>query len=94
MEIYYPRDGEFSQTSRKFGDILSKSFNDYEIRMNSLKMEPANFFVLKSANCPAVLVEIGFLSNEDDVAYLTNENNQEEMALAILQSIESMIPEK
>ena len=94
MEIYYPRDGEFSRTSKQFGYILSQSFTDYEIKINSLKMEPANYFVLRNANCPAVLVELGFLNNESDVAYLTDEDNQEEVALAILQSIESMIPEK
>jgi len=94
MEIYYPREGEFSKKSKQFGYILSQSFNDYEIHLNSLKMEPANFYVLRSANCPAVLIELGFLSNEDDVAYLTTESNQEEIANAILQSIESMIPEE
>lgn len=94
MEIYYPRDGEYTQKSKQFAYILSKSFTDYDIQINSFKLESANYYVLRSVSCPAVLVELGFLTNEHDVAYLNDEDGQEEVALAILQSIESMVPEK
>lgn len=45
-------------------------------------------WLLQSSNCPAVLVETGFITNKKDLAYLTNEKNQEQIARNILNGIE------
>ena len=52
-------------------------------------VKKANFHVLReTANtCPAVLVELGFLSNLDEANHLTKERNINALALAILMSI-------
>ena len=92
LEIYYPSSGEFTQRSKEFGFAISQSFSENKIQLHHLKMEPANFFVLKNANCPSVLLELGFLSNENDQMYLNNEDNQEIIAEAIIQSIETLVP--
>jgi N-acetylmuramoyl-L-alanine amidase len=52
-------------------------------------LKRANFQVLREsiAVCPAILVELGFLSNHDEAAYLEMENNSRALALAVLMSI-------
>ena len=52
-------------------------------------LKRANFQVLREsiAVCPAILVELGFLSNHDEAAYLEMENNSRAIALAVLMSI-------
>ena len=49
----------------------------------------SNFQVLRETveNCPSVLLEIGFLSNEDESKYISGSNNVQSIALTILQSL-------
>jgi len=51
------------------------------------KIEEANFYILKNANCPAVTLEVGYLSNNNDRAYLNSEKGQNEIASRILESV-------
>ena len=51
------------------------------------KVTEAPFFILKNAECPVVLLEMGYLSNENDRDYLTSEKGQSEIADKILESI-------
>jgi len=49
----------------------------------------ANFQVLRKAkeHCPAVLIELGYLSNSDESNYLEGSENRKALALAILLAI-------
>ena len=46
-----------------------------------------NYKVLREANCPAVLVELGFITNPNEERFLLNKMNQEIMGLAIATGI-------
>ncbi len=48
-----------------------------------VKPSPKGVFLLNKATVPAIIVECGFLSNNDDVNNLLNENYQEQMAFSI-----------
>jgi len=52
-------------------------------------VKKANFQVLRQTVnvCPAILVELGFLSNKDEADYLIKKENKQALALAILMSI-------
>ena len=50
-------------------------------------IKDAPFYILKKVDAPAINFELGFLSNESDRAYLTNEGKQEEIAKAITEFI-------
>lgn len=53
--------------------------------------------VLSYHHCPAVLVELGFLTNPDDAAYLENEENHPEIVACLLAGVEraiEMLPER
>ena len=47
------------------------------------KVQDANFMVLRKTFCPAVLLEIGYLSNDNDFNYISNQNGQKEIAKKI-----------
>lgn len=56
-------------------------------RMHRRQLEQANFVVLRSPDIPSLLVEMGFLSNDQDVARLTNPSEQKRIAAAIRRGI-------
>ncbi len=50
-------------------------------------VQQANFAVLRGSYMPAVLVEIGFGTNPTEAAYLTDGDNQREIAASIARSV-------
>ncbi|KAB2951378.1 hypothetical protein F9B85_12415 [Heliorestis acidaminivorans] len=46
-----------------------------------------DYFVLRTSHCPAVMTEIGFLSNPTEEALLKTENHQKQIALGITEGI-------
>lgn len=58
-----------------------------ETKRHSRGVKQAGFLVLWKTIMPSVLVEIGYLTNEDEEKYLRKEENQEEVADAILQAL-------
>jgi len=60
--------------------------------VNSLGMvdrgvKTGNLFVLRLTDCPAVLVEVAFITNEDDEMLLADENIRDQFAAAIARGI-------
>lgn len=51
----------------------------------------ANLKVLREAYCPAVLVELGFITNPQEERFLIDRHNQHVMALAIAAGIENFL---
>ncbi|MEO8195062.1 MAG: N-acetylmuramoyl-L-alanine amidase [Gemmatimonadales bacterium] len=50
-------------------------------------VQQANFAVLRGSFMPAVLVEIGFGTNPDEAAYLTDRDNQREIAASMARAV-------
>ena len=57
-------------------------------KLQSRGVKQANFTILKKSNAPSVSLELGFLSNENDRAYITSEEGQNEIAENIFKSIQ------
>ncbi len=53
----------------------------------------ANFYVLRYTNMPAILVELAFISNQDDEKILASEEGKYQLAQAIYQGITHYINE-
>lgn len=51
------------------------------------KIQDANFLILKNLKCPAMVLEVGFLTNDRDREYISSENGQNEIAARILEAI-------
>lgn len=56
-------------------------------RLNSRGIKSANFLVLKNFEMPAVLLEIGFITNKDDLRYLVNPSFQQATAVLIYNAL-------
>ena len=59
-----------------------------------IKQGGRNIFVLQNLECPAVLVECGFLSNPEDEANLNNPEYQKQIAFIIFSSVIDYINDK
>jgi len=73
-----------SEEGKRLGTIVQESLKR-EIRDGNHRVAKANkeYYLLKKAACPAILVECGFLSNPAEAAMLATEEYQEKLAFAI-----------
>jgi N-acetylmuramoyl-L-alanine amidase len=53
----------------------------------TIQSRDAGIWILKSAPCPSVLIECGYLSNSADFDYITKSENQQNMASKIIEGI-------
>jgi N-acetylmuramoyl-L-alanine amidase len=68
--------------------LASKNANNTGIKVfNNSAIKQANFYVLKGVKCPAVLVEMGYISNLSDRKRLNNKNTQTLIAKIIAKGI-------
>jgi N-acetylmuramoyl-L-alanine amidase len=84
VEVYVA-DIEYTIRSSFFGTKILESFKRKDFKTSDLKS--ANFFLLKNLKCPAVTVELGFLSNSEDMKYLNSEFGQKFLAKQIVSSL-------
>ncbi|WP_300569081.1 N-acetylmuramoyl-L-alanine amidase [Flavobacterium sp.] len=86
IESYVAKESAHSEKSLTIANELllklSKATN-----LNSRETKKAPFYILRETNCPGLILELGYLSNENDRNYLTNENNQEIIAKTILEFV-------
>jgi len=73
-----------SETGKVLGTIIQKQLKN-EIQDGNHRVAKANkeYYLLKKAACPAVIVECGFLSNSVEAELLSTEAYQEKIAFAI-----------
>jgi N-acetylmuramoyl-L-alanine amidase len=75
--------------SNRFAEMLVKQFADYHIGLQELKPHrSAGFAVLKAADMPSVLIEMGYLSDAHDAANLADPKHQREVAHAITAGVD------
>jgi N-acetylmuramoyl-L-alanine amidase len=74
---------ETQPRTAKLADALVASITAAKIRMHRHPHQEASFAVLKSADIPSVLLEVGFLSSESDLEHLMDPDWRQTMARAI-----------
>lgn len=88
MEVYvHNLDTSNTKASIALGlSLLGESYVELGLKKRGVKF--ANFQVLRNTSLyPSVLVELGFLTNADEMAYFSEPKNIVAMALAILMGI-------
>ena len=85
VEAFYFDKNDHHEKSYEFSKILLENqlnqFSDHG------KVKIAGFYILKNVECPGVVLELGFISNEKDKAILTNDNHQETIAKSLHESL-------
>jgi N-acetylmuramoyl-L-alanine amidase len=76
------------QFSEDFASIVQRQFKD-RVQRRSRGVRQAGFYVLWSASMPAVLVELGYLTNPQEARYLNSDRGQTYLASGLFRAIRS-----
>jgi N-acetylmuramoyl-L-alanine amidase len=85
-ELYISEENRRFKESQKLGSILLESWKSFNQPVAS-DIKNSSALVLKNNSAPAVLLELGYLSNEHDKTFLEKKANQELVATKIVDSI-------
>lgn len=86
MQIYYSQSNE---ESARLAGAIKDTNKLYLQRDNKRQTKKSNgsIYILDNITCPAVLIECGFLSNENELELLKSKEYQARLALVMLASI-------
>jgi len=88
-EIYISNNSSASEKSKELANKLSASFaKNSPLKNRGVKDAP--YMILKKSEYPTMLVELGFISNEFDRNYVTNEAGQTQIAQTILSFVSDL----
>ncbi|HEY2721819.1 MAG TPA: N-acetylmuramoyl-L-alanine amidase [Chitinophagaceae bacterium] len=94
MDIYISRaNTKYYAENKILATILYNYFAQIHT-VNDIKQRTRGIYVIDKSNCPAALIECGYLTNPKDLAYLKGEDGQEKIAKSILESIEQYFLQK
>lgn len=82
-EIYIPKESATKEKSSELATALSEKLKQTTTSFRGIKEAP--FYILKKSEAPALLVELGFLSNQKDREFLLDDANQRQIANVILE---------
>lgn len=77
---------EYLNQSILLADFIQKNFTN-NLKRKNRGVKQAGFLVLKNAVMPSVLVETGFLTNNNEGAFLNSTNGQNKISQAIVNAI-------
>ena len=89
LEVFVSEKSTEYLASKDFASTFSKSI----INKTPMKIHPlnkGNYLILIKSEVPAMLVELGYLSNEKDKSYLENKDKQIEIAQNILNFVANL----
>jgi N-acetylmuramoyl-L-alanine amidase len=82
FEVFVTDKNDQYEKSKALAEKLTTKFSKTPLKIRGVKNGP--FMVLRNSECPSMVVELGFISNENDRNYLTSENGQTQIAQTIL----------
>ena len=87
IEIYASTpQGISHEESRHFAHVMQQSFSDYLTNQGRGELQ-APFLILQHASIPAILVEVGFLSNPEDCQQLLNPQHIEKISATLARGV-------
>lgn len=83
LECYYPKD---SERGKYYGEKLIREMAERK-NITPRNAKPGNYHILRNAQVPAVLVEMGYLSNYGERKELMSGEYQEKLAIELVNGI-------
>jgi N-acetylmuramoyl-L-alanine amidase len=83
FEVFVTDKNDQYEKSKALAEKLTTKFSKTPLKIRGVKNGP--FMVLRNSECPSMVVELGFISNENDRKYITSEQGQTEIAQTILE---------
>ena len=88
FEIFVSRNDNNNTTqSKQVGSAVVQEISKIYAINNTLRQRNQGIWVLDQSPCPALLIECGFITNDKDLAFISNSSNQEAIAKKILEGI-------
>ncbi len=84
-EIHVSPMNTYFEQAKSLGEKIGKNVSS--LGFENLGIVETNSKVLRDSQAPTVMIEIGYLTNDDDRKYLTNEANYPKIADKILESL-------
>jgi len=88
INAYVSKQNNFYEKSFEIAEKLIDKISNEKLRKG--EVNDGNFYIIRNSKCPAVLVEIGYLSNENDKIYVANEKGKNEIANRIYEFIKKI----
>lgn len=85
MEFYVSKESNSYEESNLITENFQTKFLNSNFKVAEIKN--ANFFILKNSEVPAVIMELGYLTNEKDKKNLSNSSEQNQIAKKIIECI-------
>lgn len=79
--------------SNRFAHMLMSEMKT-TVRMHKHPLKSAGFKVLKAPDVPSALIELGYVSNKDDLKLLTSESWRSRSVLAVAQAIDTFLAKR
>jgi N-acetylmuramoyl-L-alanine amidase len=89
MEFYVANESVVSEKSVLIANALRTKFMQNN-SVPSSEVKKAPFFILKKSTAPAIVVELGYLSNLSDRAYLMDDKEQDKIAATIISFVSEL----
>ncbi len=77
---------EYLDQSILLADFIQKKFTN-DLRRKNRGVKQAGFLVLRQTYMPSVLIETGFLSNNEEGAYLNSRSGQDKISDAVVKAV-------
>ena len=77
----------FVDQSASLGAVLEKQFADHQVALFARPTAAAPMRILRGAHMPAILIELGFLSNGDDEGLISNAAFQSSIIESIIAAL-------
>lgn len=84
-ETYY---NEASSQGKVLADLIQKQIIE-DLKTTDRGIKKGNFLVLEKVKAPAILVELGYISNESDEKNLSNSDYQNKISLSMTKAIDN-----
>ncbi len=92
LQVYFSENDEGSaQLAKKIQDNIQSTLSPDNTR--KIKPSDGNIYLLDRLNCPAVLIECGFLSNPTECALLSDAKYRQQLSLVICCSLMDYLSE-
>ncbi len=88
-ETYYSEennDDSYGITSKEFAENIQEGMLKY-MKSSDRGVRMANWAVIRKSNMPAILLEVGFISNEDELEKMCSDDYQNKVATGIAEGI-------
>ena len=90
FQVFY---GVKNEESKILAEEIHQLMTEYQLatRMREVKAAPKTVYLMQNLKNPCVLLECGFIGNQEDFALLTDENYRQKLALIFFTATEKYL---